>query len=209
VSSAEHVGVVTNDVTVRTLIQSRLIGKVVDRECAGRRLQLNYRNASPRFLVISIRNRLIPHISSCAGILMQSRSHANRSPSDWLRTVTLQGSNSLTYSALKQLKLRGLRNGGWARLEIAEKGLFRCALWIAKARNKITNTRLMVQILRIALKLRQNFQSRIVKAGRARAVMMFEEYARPGGVFSWAPRMHEWLHDQKYIFYLGVLEVNS
>jgi hypothetical protein len=140
---------------------------------------------------------------------MQSSAYINGSASNWLRTVALQGSDSLTYSSLKQLKCRGLRNGGWARLEIAEKGLFRCALWIAKARNKITNTRLMVHVLRIALKLFKGFQSRIVKAGKARAAIMLETYARPGGVFSWAPRMREWLHDPRYLLYLGVLEVNA
>jgi hypothetical protein len=102
-----------------------------------------------------------------------------------------------------------LRNGAWARLEIAERGLFRCALWIAKARNKITNTRLMVQILRVALKLLKSFESRIVKVGKARAAIMLEMYARPGGVFTWMPRMREWLHDPKYLMYLGVLEVNA
>jgi len=141
---------------------------------------------------------------------MQPHGHVSRAASNWLRTVALQGSDSLTYSSLSELKLRGLRNGGWARLEIAEKALFRCALWIAKARNRITNTRLMVQVLRIALKLLKSFQeSRIVKAGKARAAIMLEMYARPGGVFSWAPRMREWLHDPKYLMYLGVLEVNA
>ena len=67
----------------------------------------------------------------------------------------------------------------------------------------------MVQVIRIALKLLKNFQSRILKAGNARAVVMFEEYARPGGVFSWAPRMREWLHDPRYVWYLGVVEVNA
>jgi hypothetical protein len=67
----------------------------------------------------------------------------------------------------------------------------------------------MVHVLRIALKLFESFRSRIVRAGRAKAVMMFEEYARPGGVFSWAPRMREWLHDRGYILYLGVLEMNA
>jgi hypothetical protein len=67
----------------------------------------------------------------------------------------------------------------------------------------------MVQVIRIALKLLKNFQNRIHKAGSARAAMMFEEYARPGGVFSWAPRMREWLRDRKYIVYLGVLEMNA
>jgi hypothetical protein len=94
-------------------------------------------------------------------------------------------------------------------LSVAERGLYRCALWVAKARGKITNTRLMVQTLRVALKLLEGFQNRIAKAGKARAMKMLETYARPGGVFSWAPRMREWLHDPKYLLYLGVLEVNA
>jgi len=94
-------------------------------------------------------------------------------------------------------------------LSVAERGLYRCALWVAKARGKITNTRLMVQTLRVALKLLEGFQNRIAKAGKARAAVMFEEYAKPGGVFTWVPRMREWLHDPRYLLYLGVLEVNA
>jgi hypothetical protein len=120
----------------------------------------------------------------------------------------LHDADSLSYASLVRFWRRSIRNHSWARLSTAERGLYRCALWIAKARNKVTNTRLMVQILRIALKLRQNFQSRIVKVGRAKAVRMFQEYAQSGGVFSWAPRMRECLRDPKYIMYLGVLEVN-
>jgi hypothetical protein len=117
--------------------------------------------------------------------------------------------DSLSYSSLARFWRRCIRNRSWRRLSIAERGLYRCALWVAKTRVRITNTRLMVQVIRIALKLRENFRSRIVKAGRARAAWMFEEYARPGGVFSWAPPMREWLHDPKYIVYLGALEVNA
>ena len=69
--------------------------------------------------------------------------------------------------------------------------------------------KLMVQVLRIALKILESFQSRIAKAGRMRAMVMFEAYAKPGGVFSWAPRMREWLHDPRYVWYLGVVEVNA
>ena len=121
----------------------------------------------------------------------------------------MQNADSLTYSWLRGFWRRSIRNRSWGKLSTAERGLYRCALWVAKARSKITNTRLMVQVLRIVLKLLERFQSRIVKAGRARAVMMFEEYARPKGVFSWAPRMREWLYDPKYIVYLGALEVNA
>jgi len=86
--------------------------------------------------------------------------------------------------------------------------MFRCALWIAKARGKISNMRLMVQVLGIALKLLKTYRSRIVNAGRRRAARIFEEYTKPGGVFSWAPQMREWLCDPGYVRYLGILEVN-
>jgi hypothetical protein len=133
----------------------------------------------------------------------------NSSLKAWVHGPFVQDADSLTYSSLVQFWRRSIRNRSWGRLSIAERGLYRCALWIAKVRTKITNTRLMVQILRIALKLGRGLQSRIVSAGSARADVMCEEYARPGGVFSWAPRMREWLHDRKYIVYLGVLEVNA
>jgi hypothetical protein len=103
----------------------------------------------------------------------------------------------------------GIRNRTWARLTAGERGLYGCALWVARARNKISNPRLMVHVLRIVMKLIDNFQSRIVNAGRVRAARMFEEYARPGGAFTWAPRMREWLNEGRYILYVGVLEVNS
>jgi hypothetical protein len=104
----------------------------------------------------------------------------------WTRDLFLQNADSLTYSWLVEFRRRSIRNRSWGGLSTAEQGLYRCALWVARARNRITNARLMVHVLRIALKLFENIQSRIVRAGRARAVMMFEEYARPGGVFSWA-----------------------
>jgi hypothetical protein len=116
---------------------------------------------------------------------------------------------SVSYGWLRALWRRSVRNGHWARLSLPKRGLYRCALWIAKARGSISNMKLMVQILRIALELLKNFQNRIASAGTRRAMILFDTYAQPGGVFSWAPRMREWLHDQKYILYLGVLEVNA
>jgi hypothetical protein len=110
---------------------------------------------------------------------------------------------SVSYGWLRSLWRRSVRNGQWTRLSLPKRGLYRCALWIAKARGGISNMRLIVQTLRIALELLKSFQSRIVSAGKKRAMILFERYGQPGGVFSWAPRMREWLHDQKYISYLG------
>ena len=122
--------------------------------------------------------------------------------------LTLRAGDSLTQSWLNRVWRRSRRNRSWGRLSIAEKGLFRCALWVAKVRGRISNMRLMVQVLRIALKLLETYRSRIVNAGRRRATQMLVEYAKPGGVFSWAPRMREWLYDPGYVRYLGVMEVN-
>jgi hypothetical protein len=124
-------------------------------------------------------------------------------------TGLLQNPDSLSHAWLIDSWRRSLRNRRWAMLDIAEKGLFRCALWVAKARGKISNKRLVVQVLRIVLKLLHAPKSRITEAGTRRAMAMFEAYGKSGGVFSWAPRMREWLQEPKYILYLGLLEVNA
>jgi hypothetical protein len=67
----------------------------------------------------------------------------------------------------------------------------------------------MVQVLKIALKLVEGVGSAILKVGRRRTMQMFETYAKPFGVFSWAPQVRGWLNDAGYVWYLGVLGVNS
>ncbi|MGA2462615.1 MAG: hypothetical protein ABSF82_14450 [Candidatus Bathyarchaeia archaeon] len=120
----------------------------------------------------------------------------------------LEDGNSITYPCLVGFLRRGLRNGNWGHLDTADRALFRCALWVAKARGKISNTKLMVQALRVALKIVQ-MVSRIGRVGRTRATMMLQEFAKPRGVFSWAPRVRGWLQDPRYQTYLGLLEVNT
>jgi len=126
-----------------------------------------------------------------------------------IRELLSGNKGSVSYAWLRVLWHRSVRNGHWTRLSLPKRGLYRCALWIAKARGSISNMKFVVQILRIALELLKSFQSRIESAGKKRAMILFETYRQPGGVFSWAARMREWLHDPKYISYLGVLEVNA
>ena len=121
----------------------------------------------------------------------------------------MQNESFLSYSSLVGFWRRGFRNGNWGTLNIAEKGLFRCALWVAKVRGKISNMKLMVQVLKVALKLTEGFRSHVLKAGRRRAVTMYETYGKPNGVFSWVPRLKEWLCDPNYVLYLGILQVNA
>jgi hypothetical protein len=47
----------------------------------------------------------------------------------------------LDFSGLLAARRRGLRNGNWRRLPLVDRGLFRCALWVATAgRNKVQYT---------------------------------------------------------------------
>lgn len=122
-----------------------------------------------------------------------------------LKSEPLSRTNSFqTYAPLATIWHRSLRNGSWTTLTSSKKALYRCALWIAKARGYISNRRLVEQVLQIVKQLLQSVQSRIATAGSKKARMMLEAYGKPHGVFSWAPHVREWLQDLTYIFYLGV-----
>jgi hypothetical protein len=118
------------------------------------------------------------------------------------------GSDSITYPCLVGLRRRGLRNGNWRHLDSGQRALFQCALWVAKVRGRISNTKLMVQVLRVALRLLETVRSSILRAGRNRSTSMLAAYSKPDSVFGWAPRIRDWLNDTSYVWYLGVLEVN-
>jgi hypothetical protein len=120
----------------------------------------------------------------------------------------LKSDQGLTYSRLLEIRRRSLRDGNWAPLRISEKALFHCALWVAKARGKISNSRLVEQVKEIALKLLGRFGkigNSILRAGRKRAGMIRDIYEKPNGVFGWAPQVRQWLSDERYVWYLGVL----
>jgi hypothetical protein len=72
----------------------------------------------------------------------------------------LEQDDSLRYASLAGFWRRDLRNGTWSRANSAERVMFRCTLWLARARDKIANTKLMVQVLKIAVKLLTSFRSR-------------------------------------------------
>jgi len=164
---------------------------------------------SQRGVSLSVQRAFTASPLSVAHEHMQLIRPADTRPSVEQLTELLQNPDSLSHTWLIDSWRRSLRYRRWAMLDIAEKGLFRCALWVAKARGKISNKRLVVQVLRIVLKLLHAPKSRIAEAGTRRAMVMFEAYAKSGGVFNWAPRMREWLRDPRYIWYLGIMEVNS
>lgn len=115
-----------------------------------------------------------------------------------------EGTSSISFSILSSLWRKSLRSGHWFSIGSAEKALYRCALWIAKARGFIVNKALVTQILEIAEHLLGSIRSRITATGKERARLMLKNYGNGGGVFGWAPQVREWLHDATYVFYLGV-----
>lgn len=112
----------------------------------------------------------------------------------------------LDYSGLLAVRRRGLRNGNWRRLSLIDRGLFRCALWVAKVRGGIGSLRLLVRVLGVVLKLLQSWSMRVWMAGRVRAEELkrrFEERS----LFDWAPQVKDWLNERAFIFHLGLGEL--
>jgi hypothetical protein len=102
---------------------------------------------------------------------------------------------------------RGLRSGNWFRLRLSERAVFRCALWLTRARGSVRNRVLAEQVLAIANKLLRTFASKVAEAGRRRAAWILNSYG-PRGVFGWVPELKGWLEESSYILYLGISQVN-
>lgn len=111
----------------------------------------------------------------------------------------------LDYSYLVAIQRRGFRNGNWFRLELVDRGLFRCALWVAKVRRRIKNFKRIMRVLAIASKLLTTLRSRIYGAGSVRASKLLCRF-NVRGLFEWAPHVRDWLKDSRYIFYLDLEE---
>jgi hypothetical protein len=112
----------------------------------------------------------------------------------------------MTYRSLCRLRNRATMNGNWGRLGSNERSLFRCAMWVAKIRGQIRNEKLMTQVLRTAIVLLKNLRIRILSVGRSRAQSMLSNFEQ---AYKWAPQLKEWLADPSYVWYLGVMGVNS
>jgi hypothetical protein len=115
----------------------------------------------------------------------------------------------LSHRQMTILFRKSLRNGNWFRLNITEKALFRCGLWVARARGFVRNPKLILQLLRVASRLLENVCATIDRAGKKRAGQMLEKFSRPQGAFTWAPKLREWLQCAPFVSYLGLLELNA
>jgi len=120
----------------------------------------------------------------------------------------LPKAEGLDHAALRRYLRVGLRRGTWAGLSIVDKALYRCGLWVAKARGRVTNTKLSGSIIGIIMKLVATVGGRIYALGRARARALWRNYAS-AGVFEWAPEAKLPFSRTEYIMYLGVMELHA
>jgi hypothetical protein len=107
-----------------------------------------------------------------------------------------------TYEDLLKIWRKGLRNKNWVKLTYLEKGLFRCSLSLAKLKGRIINLNLVACIGGIALKLLALTKMHVIQVGWVKAQAWLHS-----PMLKWCPSLKEWLKDQNYIFYLGMMEL--
>ena len=108
----------------------------------------------------------------------------------------------LSYDQLLQCFRKSLRTKTWRRLHYLDKALFRASLDYLRRGGRILNEALLVKLERLIEQLLETRGQRIVSRGLAKAAALLREGAEKG-LFSWVPRMNEWLKDPDYIFWLG------
>ena len=117
---------------------------------------------------------------------------------DPMRTTELTACRLLT--ALR----KGQRTGRWRRLHLLDKALVKASLQYLRHGGRISNETLLVKLERLIEQLLETRGQRIVSRGLAKAAALLREGAEKG-LFSWVPRMNEWLKDPDYIFWLGTV----
>jgi len=101
---------------------------------------------------------------------------------------------------------KGLRNLNWFRLSKLERALYWATLLYAKIKRKIVNSTLVSKIMEIIEKLRETPRILMLKLGFSRIEQSLEIYEE-NNVFSWCPKLKEWLSDPNYILWLGLNEM--
>lgn len=112
--------------------------------------------------------------------------------------------SGITYTDLLLSFRKGLRNGNWRHLNSLDKALYRASLWYAKYNDSIVSMSLLDKLSELAKKLKETVGMKIFNRGFEKAVELTERYEK-SGVFTWMPRLKNWLKDPDYIFFLGVI----
>jgi hypothetical protein len=125
-----------------------------------------------------------------------------------IRSIRFVKNCKLDHVSLRSYMRVGLRRGTWSALSRLEKALYRCGLWVAKSRGRITSMKLSMSVIGIITKLVATIRSRIYALGLARARTLGRNYTL-AGVFDWAPGVSVLFSRAEYIMYLGIMELNG
>ena len=111
---------------------------------------------------------------------------------------------ALTYEELKKCWIRGFRNGNIKKLNRLQRALYRACLVYARKVGRIVNKFLVDNLKSIMKTLNMSFKVRAFWAGLERLRIMLS-----GSLSRWAPQVRVWAREESYIFWLGLLELNS
>jgi len=98
---------------------------------------------------------------------------------------------------------KGFRNGNWRKLSKIEKALYMASLSLAKTRGRLVNSRLILELQGIIIKLRETAGGRLMVRAYQRAIRSYERFMAVG-LFEWAPRARSWFNDPSYVLWLGL-----
>ncbi len=116
--------------------------------------------------------------------------------------------SQVSYEYMRRLQMQGFRNGCWRRLSGVERALFKVGLWYARVRHGIVSPRVVGLLRGVFERLRTFVGLRVYHAGESRVAELGSLFAGRK-VFDWCPRLEAWLREDRYVFYLGALWVNS
>jgi len=79
---------------------------------------------------------------------------------------------------------------------------------LAKIKGVLINPKVVSMLLDIIKKLTQTPKYEALRRGWKRIREMLSTFRR-NGVLNWAPRVREWMSDERFIIYLGFMEMNN
>ncbi len=110
----------------------------------------------------------------------------------------------LTYTELLANFRKGIKNGNWRKLRRLEKVLFQASMWYSRRQGTIINELVVSKLTMLVEKLKVTKGARIFKRGSKKAAALL---SKGKIVFALAPSLKEWLKDECYVFWFGMVRL--
>lgn len=112
------------------------------------------------------------------------------------------------YEELRLYWVRGLRNGNLSKLSRIQRSYYKLCLMFARKVGRIVSTYVVSQLRAIINVLVESPKFKALLKGLERAEEL-KAHFKHSGVFRWAPQVLEWLRDERFIIWLGFMEINN